>query len=56
MFHVVLLTHALALSASQLVKKKKAHENLYEYALGGIRTHEVDLYQSRGYPDKPPGQ
>ena len=23
--------------------KKKSHENLHEYALGGIRTHEADL-------------
>ena len=24
-------------------------EKLYEYAFGGIRTHEADLYQARGY-------
>ena len=24
-------------------------DKLYEYALGGIRTHEADLYQARGY-------
>ena len=36
MLHRVLLTHALALSASQLVHKKKTHEDIYEYELGGI--------------------
>ena len=48
-FHRVLLTHALALSASQFVHKKKS-PRIYssEYALGGIRTHETDLYQARG--------
>ena len=30
--------------------------NLYEYALGGIRTHETDLYQTQGYSDTPPGR
>ena len=30
--------------------------NLYEYALGGIRTHETGLYQARGSPDTPPGR
>ena len=45
MFHRVLLTHALAFSASQFVRKKKVPTN---YALGGIRTHETDLYQARG--------
>ena len=47
-FHRVLLTHALALSASQIVRKKKSHTNLYEYiqqyTLGGIRTYKTDLY------------
>ena len=38
-------THALALSASQLVHKTKN----YEYGFAGIRTHEPDLYQARGY-------
>ena len=47
-FHRVLLTHALALSASQFVRKKKSQRILYEYALGGARTHETDLYQARG--------
>ena len=28
----------------------------YEYTLGGIRTHETDLYQARGLPDKSPGR
>ena len=50
-FHRVLLTHALAFSASQFVHKharKKLPTNVYEYALGGIRTHETNLYQARG--------
>ena len=47
-FHRVLLTYALAFSASQFVHKKKVHTNLYEYALRGIRNHETDLYQVRG--------
>ena len=47
MLHRVVLTHALALSASQFVLKKKS-TNLHEYALGGIRTHETDLNQARG--------
>ena len=46
-FHRVLLTRALAFSASQFVRKEKS-TNLYAYALGGIRTHETDLYQARG--------
>ena len=46
--HRVLLTHPLALSASQFVHKKKSQRFLYEYALGGARTHETDLYQARG--------
>ena len=28
--------------------QEKVPTNLYEYALGGIRTHETDLYQARG--------
>ena len=49
-FHRVLLTHALALFASQFALKKNTlpGTNLYEYAHGGIRTHETDLYQARG--------
>ena len=47
-FHPVLLTHALPLSASQLGHKKKPHEKIYEYEHGGIRSHEIDLYQVRG--------
>ena len=43
---VLLLTHALALSASFAIEKIST--NLYEYALRGIRTHENDLYQTRG--------
>ena len=47
-FHRVLLTHALALSASQIVHKKKSQRiDTSEYALGGVRTHETDLYQAR---------
>ena len=41
----VLLTHALAFSASQFVRQKKS-PRIYAsmHALGGIRTHETDLY------------
>ena len=46
--HRMLLTHALALSASKLVHKNKPHDNLYEFELGGIRTHEINQYQARG--------
>ena len=46
-FHRVLLTHALALSASQYAHKKSPNE-LIRVALGGTRTHETDLYQARG--------
>ena len=28
--------------------QEKVPTNLYEYALGGARTHETDLYQARG--------
>ena len=28
--------------------QEKVPTNLYEYALGGVRTHETDLYQARG--------
>ena len=28
--------------------QEKVSTNLYEYALGGARTHETDLYQARG--------
>ena len=34
--HRVLLTHALPLSASQFVHKKKFYTNLYEHDLGGF--------------------
>ena len=40
-------THAFALSASQLVYEKSPYEFKYlvhEYALGGIRTHAIDLH------------
>ena len=36
--------------------QEKVPTNLYEYALGGARTHETDLYQARGQPDTPPGR
>ena len=47
-FHRVLLTPALALSASQFARKKKVPTDLHENTLGGIRTHETHLYQARG--------
>ena len=60
---LLLITHALALSASQFVHKNKP-KTIYEYALGGTPTHETDqyqararetdLYQARGQPDTPP--
>ena len=28
--------------------QEKVPTNLYEYALGGVRAHETDLYQARG--------
>ena len=43
----VLLTRALALSASRFAHKKKSLRILYEHAPGGTRTHETDLYQAR---------
>ena len=36
--------------------QEKIPTNLYEYALGGARTHETDLHQARGQPDMPPGR
>ena len=49
-FHRVFLTHALALSESQFVHKKKSpriYASRLDYALGGIRTHETGLqYQA----------
>ena len=35
--------------------QEKVPTNIYEYALGGIRSRETDLYQVRGQPDTPPG-
>ena len=58
-FHrvLLLLTRALALSASQFVRKKKSLRMCTGlHAVGGTRTHETDLYQARGYPDTPPGR
>ena len=54
-FDRVLLTHALALSGSQFVHKKKS-QRIYKSTLGGARTHETDLYQARGHPNTPPGR
>ena len=42
-FRRALPTYALALSTSQFVRKKKSLSNLFEYAIGGTRTHESDL-------------
>ena len=54
-FHRVLLTHVLALCGSQFVHKKSlTYGFLYENALGGTRTHEIDLYQAGGQPGTPP--
>ena len=49
-FHRVLLTHALALSASQFVRKKKSPRIYTSMHPGGIRTHETDLYQTYKVP------
>ena len=46
MFRRVLLTHALALSASKSIRAQD--DKLYKYALRGIRTDEADLYRARG--------
>ena len=42
-----MLTHALALFASQFVHKTTNYTSTH--SLGGIRTHKTDLYQARGY-------
>ena len=34
-------------STSQRVHEKKPHEKLYEYELGAIRTHEIDVNGDR---------
>ena len=47
-FHRVLLTHALELSAKSICAQGKVPTNSYQYALGVARTHETDLYQARG--------
>ena len=36
--------------------QEKVPADLYDYALGGARTHETDLYQARGLSDTPPGR
>ena len=41
------LTRSCAFRKSICAQEKVA-TNLYEYALGGARTHETDLYQARG--------
>ena len=42
---------SVANSRSRVFRKSISAQDdkLYEYALGGIRTHEADLYQARGY-------
>ena len=55
-FHRVLLTHALALSASQFVNKKNSYNEFVQVCTRRARTHETDLYQARGWPDTPPGR
>ena len=52
-FHRMLLTHAFALSASQVVHKKKSLRILCEYALGGTRTHEIGLRAYSRHEDNP---
>ena len=49
--HRVLLTHALAFSASQIVHKKKSPRILYEVALGGIRVHETYIIPAESEGD-----
>ena len=34
---------------NSICAQAKVPTNLYEYALGGIRTHDTDLYQARAY-------
>ena len=52
--HCSSISHrSLANSRSRAFRKsicaqEKVPTNLYEYALGGARTHETDLYQARG--------
>ena len=43
-FHRVLLTPALALFRKSICAQEKVPTNLYEYALGGVRTHEKLTY------------
>ena len=50
---VVDFSSSVANSRSRAFRKsicaqEKVPPNLYEYALGGARTHETDLYQARG--------
>ena len=42
-FHRMLLTDALALSRGSILCTRKVPTNLYNYALGGTRTHAIDL-------------
>ena len=44
-FHRVLLTYSLAVGIS-ICSQEQAPKVLYEYALGGTRTHETDLRQA----------
>ena len=56
LFCRVLLTHALALFASQFVHEKKSPRIYTSMHFGGFETHETDPYQARGSPDTPPGR
>ena len=47
-FHRVLLTHALALSASQFVHKKKSLRIYTSMHSGGLELTKLTLYQARG--------
>ena len=54
-FHRVLLTHALALSASQFVHKKTSQRIYTSMHSAGLELR-TDLYQARRQPDTPPGR
>ena len=56
-FHRVLLTHALALSASQFEHKKKSPRIYTSMHSAGLELTKLTyLYQARGLPDTPPGR
>ena len=48
---IVDFSSSVANSRSRAFRKSISaqDEKLYEYSLGGIQTHEADLYQARGY-------